>query len=120
MAQYGKRISFFIVYADPHVSRGEARKHSQDFGYRCPSLLDPTHLLVRRTGATVTPEAAVFDSHGRLAYRGRIDDTYIDYGKRRDAPIRRDLRLALESVLNGRRPKPAVTKAVGCFIPGRT
>ncbi len=119
VAQYGKRVSFFIVYADPEVETAEARKHSQDFSYRCPALLDPKHQIVKRSGATVTPEAAVFDSRGRLAYRGRIDDTYIDYGKRRDAPTRRDLRLALDSVLKGKRVTPATSKAVGCFIPGK-
>ena len=119
IAQYGKRVSFFIVYADPDVAKAEALKHSQDFSYRCPALLDSKHKMVKRAGATVTPEAAVFDSRGRLAYRGRIDDTYIDYGKRRDAPTRKDLRLALDSVLKGKRVTPATTKAVGCFIPGK-
>jgi hypothetical protein len=119
VAQYGSRIAFYIVYADPHVAISAARQHSQDFGYRCPAVLDPKHLLVKRAGATVTPEAAVFDSRGGLAYRGRIDDTYIDFGKRRDAPTRRDLRQALDSVLKGKKIEQSRTKAVGCFIPGR-
>ena len=119
VSEYNKRAAFYIVYSDPALSADPARRHASDFGYRCPFLLDAKHRLVSRAGATVTPEAAVFDRGGRLAYRGRIDDTYIDFGKRRDAPTQRDLRRAIDAVIQGKKPNPARTKAVGCFIPGR-
>src|SRR5207244_1630362 len=49
-------------------------------------------------------------------YRGRIDDRYVDLGKRRIEPNRRDLREALTAVLAGQPVKEARTKAIGSPI----
>jgi hypothetical protein len=82
-----------------------------------PALLDPAHKVVRAAGATVTPEAAVISPSGTLLYRGRIDDLYLDFGKRRREPTKRDLREALDAILTGKKPALRTTNAVGCFIP---
>ena len=110
------KITFTLVYPDPDTSLAAARQHAKDYGYTCPLLLDPAHKLVRRAGATVTPEAAVFAPGGRLLYRGRIDDLYLGFGKRRDAATRHDLRDALDAVLVGRPVASPKTQAIGCFI----
>ena len=110
------KVAFSLVYPDPDTSLAAARKHARDYGYTCPLLLDPAHKLVRRAGATVTPEAAVFAPGGRLLYRGRIDDLYLGFGKRRDAATRHDLREALDAVLAGRSIPTPRTTAIGCFI----
>jgi hypothetical protein len=65
----------------------------------------------------VTPEATVISSKSEIAYRGRIDDRYIDFGKKRLAASRDDLRLALEELLAGESVAVRRTKAIGCFIP---
>jgi hypothetical protein len=80
-------------------------------------LIDAKHRLVKATGATVTPEAALLTPDGKLAYRGRIDDTYTDLGKRRVTPNRRDLRETLAALLAGRAVKEARTEALGYPIP---
>ena len=49
-------------------------------------------------------------------YRGRIDDTYFGYGKRRFAATHHDLRDALEAVLSGKPVHERTTEAIGCFI----
>ena len=74
-------------------------------------------MLVRRAAATVTPEAAVFAADGRMVYRGRIDDWYVSFGKSRPAPVKRDLRDALEAALVGREITDSRTTAIGCYIP---
>jgi hypothetical protein len=112
-----QRVDFYLVYADPALSAADARKHYQDYGYTCSALLDPRHLLARKAGATVTPEAAVFLPDGREIYRGRIDDLYIDYGKARFTPTTRDLRDVLELVAHDRPVEGRTTVAVGCHIP---
>ena len=56
----------------------------REYEYPCPALRDPDHTLVAQTGATVTPEAVVFDSDWTIAYRGRINDEFEDFGKSRD------------------------------------
>ena len=79
------------------------------------ALRDPTHALVKFVGATVTPEAAVY-AGGRVVYRGRIDDRYVDLGVERPAPTRHDLADALTASLAGKPAPHATTQAVGCFI----
>jgi hypothetical protein len=79
-------------------------------------LRDPQHTLVRRTGATVTPEVAVFTADGRMAYRGRIDDSNVDFGKSAPGATKHDLEVAIEAVLAGKPVAEPVTKAVGCYI----
>jgi hypothetical protein len=110
-------LRFYAVYVDPDLTAAAARKHAAAFGYRCPVLLDPRHRLVAATGVTTTPEVAVVSADGRIAYRGRIDDRYPQIGVHRQAPTRRDLRLALSAVLAGRQVPTPRTAAVGCAIP---
>jgi len=112
-----KKVAAFIVHADPDVSADTARKHAKQFGLTCPVLLDPVHRLVKRTGVTMAPEVAVLTPDGKVAYRGRIDDIYVDYGKRRETPTQRDLRNALDAILQGKPIATPVTKALGCYLP---
>ncbi len=112
----GKALDFFIVYSDPALSPAAAKRHSKDFGYTCPSLLDSRQVLMKRAGATVTPEAVVIDSRGIAIYRGRIDNWFEDFGKQRFAATTHDLRDALDAVLAGKKVLVPVTKAVGCPI----
>jgi hypothetical protein len=117
IADYTQRgVAFYLVYADPTVTADAVTKHASDFGYTCPALLDPQHALAKQVGATVTPEAAVLSPDGTPLYRGRIDDLYLELGKRRYAPTTRDLRNALDAIVQGRRVATPVTRAVGCEL----
>lgn len=109
-------VRFWLVYVDPQEEAESIQQHAEEYQVPGEILRDSHHDLVRLTGARVTPEAAVFDAEGRLAYRGRIDDRFPDFGKARAKPNRRDLKLALEAVLNGEPVAEAETRAVGCFI----
>jgi hypothetical protein len=66
---------------------------------------------------TMAPEVAILDPDGKVAYRGRIDDWYVDYGKRRGEPTRRDLRDALDAILRGAPVPNPTTKVIGCPLP---
>jgi hypothetical protein len=92
------------------------REHVKKFGYAIEWQRDPGLDLVRRTGVTVTPEVAVIDAGGRMVYRGRIDDRYIDFGRDRPQPTERDLERALDAVVAGRPVPVAQTHAVGCYL----
>jgi hypothetical protein len=72
---------------------------------------------VKATGVTITPEAAILTPEGKIAYRGRIDDRYVELGKRRIAPTRRDVREALTALLAGQPVKGPRTRAIGCPVP---
>jgi len=109
-------VSFFLVYPDADESAEAIARHLKEYSYPFPGLRDPRHELVKKSGAKITPEAAVFDPKGNVLYRGRIDDLYVDFGKQRAAPTVRDLDQALEAILAGKPAPPASGPAIGCFI----
>ena len=111
-----KGVAFYLVYWDPDSEDEAIREHLASYGYTMPYLVDDRRVLIEHTGATVTPEAVVLSAEGEVLYRGRIDDTYVDFGKQRAAPTRRDLRLALDAILDGQKPEVDRTRAVGCYI----
>jgi peroxiredoxin len=111
-----KNVTFWMVYPNPTDTPDAVREHLKAYGYPVHALLDPRHELVKLTGVSVTPEAAVFDKARVLAYHGRIDDKYVSLGVERPAATRHDLADALAAVVAGRAPAAATAPAVGCFI----
>lgn len=79
-----------------------------------PYLRDESQEVARAFGARVTPDVFVFDSGGRLRYRGAPDSDYQDPGQRAAW-----LREALDAVLGGEEPERAETEPVGCSIKWR-
>lgn len=115
-----KGISSYLVYTDNLQSAREDRHHAVAFKLRtATSLRDAKHLLVKRFGAEITPQAAVALPDGRCVYLGRIDDRFVDFGKARYRPTTHELRDALDAVLSGRRPAPAAGRAIGCYISNK-
>ena len=53
-----------LVHVDPAVDAAAAAAHGREYGLEASVVLDPEHRLVRHVGATVTPEAALFDGDG--------------------------------------------------------
>ena len=108
-------VRFHLVYPNPADAPPAIRTHHREFAYPMSALRDPRGELVALTGATVTPEAAVF--HKRtLVYRGRIDDRFVAFGVERPAATERDLENALNAILAGRPVVRATTPAIGCFL----
>jgi hypothetical protein len=108
-------IRFQLVYPNRSDAPQMIRDHVKSFAYSMRALRDPDHALARFVHATVTPEAVVL-SGGRVVYRGRIDDRYVEVGLERPEPTVRDLDDALTDVLAGRPVRRPVTEAIGCFI----
>jgi thiol-disulfide isomerase/thioredoxin len=118
----GHGVSFRLVYADPAETAAKVRSHLRAFAPGQDALRDPAHELVRLTGATVTPEAAVLVASAagpRLVYRGRIDDRAVDLGRIRPAPRVHDLEEVLDALVAGRATEARTTPAIGCFIAER-
>ncbi len=109
-------VEFQLIYVDPGEDTEMIRQHLNDYSYPCGALRDPDHRLVEFSGATRTPEAAVFTSGCRLAYRGRINDQYIDFGKARNQASTHDLADALDAILAGKAVAQPKTEAIGCYI----
>ena len=118
--EYATRgVSFLMVYTDPTENESDIRGHLADYGYPIDFVLDVQHALVKKTGAKITPEAAVFVAGvdgPQLVYGGRIDDQYVDFGVERPAPTRNDLEEVMKSLIAGQRVELRRTQAVGCTI----
>lgn len=113
---HSKGVDFYLVYVDPDEKPEAIREHLREFKYPCPGICDPQHTLVAQTGATVTPEAVVFSRDWQIAYRGRVNDQYVDLGTARPAASKHDLQEAIEATLAGRPVAEPVTRAIGCYI----
>jgi thiol-disulfide isomerase/thioredoxin len=114
-SQYSNKVAFWLVYLGKTASTDKIRDHQSEYAYTVPALRDPQHVLVAEAQVQVTPEAAVFDAHRRLAYHGRIDNLYEDVGRSRPAATTHELDEAIQAVLGGKTPPPNAP-GVGCFI----
>lgn len=122
--------SLLGIWADPTSRPSEVARFAAEYKVLFPLLLDRDGELGRRFQPTHVPEAFVLDADGHVAYRGRIDDTYPELGRRRPAPTTNDLVEAVSSLVKApltpagrteapgsdQRPAPTVrTAPVGCL-----
>ncbi len=110
------KAKFWLVYPDKKTTPNEIAAHLRQFHSSISALRDPDHSLVKLASATITPEAAVFDTQGRLLYHGRIDNWYEDAGRSRPAATTHELQNAVEAALSGKPATLASAPAVGCYI----
>jgi hypothetical protein len=108
---------FTLVQVVPNLKDEEARRHVMEFAVTAPVVIDREHALIKATGVEITPEAVVIARDGTLAYRGRIDNLFVTYGKRRVEPTEHDLRDAMEALAAGKPVTRPRTEALGCYIP---
>lgn len=83
--------------------------------YNFPYLVDETQEVAEDFGAVCTPDLFLYGPDRRLAYHGRIDDSWKD----EKAVRRQDLREAIEALLAGRAPDPDQVPSMGCSIKWR-
>ncbi len=109
-------VAFYAVQADTTIVDADVVQHAKEYQFSFPVLFDPHEILVKMTGATTIPSAAVLSPDGTLLYLGRIDNRVEDFNVRRQEPTRFDLREALDSVLKGEPVAHPRTKAFGCAV----
>ena len=116
--EYAKRgAGCTLVYTDPSITDNEARRHAAEYGHGAyPKVVDRTHVLVKAAGATINPTAVVVAPDGRVAYRGRIDNSYAAIGIQRRVVTEHDLREALDAVISGKPVAKPETQPIGCYI----
>jgi thiol-disulfide isomerase/thioredoxin len=113
--KFDGQAKFVLVYPVPSDSPELIRDHARKFTYSIETIRDADQKLVKQTGVSVTPEVAVMRG-STLLYRGRIDDRYVEFGKERAAPTKRDLEDALSAIVAGKSVSPRETRAVGCIL----
>ena len=84
---------------------------AHDFSF--PYLYDKTQEVAKAYDAACTPDFYVFDGNLKLVYRGQLDDSR----PKNDNPVNgKDLRNALNNLLNGMPVNPNQKPSVGCNI----
>jgi len=99
-----------VAYPDDSFEAMKARAAERGFPF--PYLWDESQEVARAYDAACTPDIFVFDAARRLAYNGRLDDSWQDPA----AVTRRDLRDALDRVLEGKPVDFEVVPSMGCSI----
>ena len=111
-----RSVLLMQVHATGAVTAEQAAAHRKEYDVAGHVVVDPGQTLARALGAEVTPEAFVILPSGQVTYRGRIDDIYVGFGRRRQAASEATLADAVDATLAGEPVKVAVTKPVGCRI----
>jgi peroxiredoxin len=96
------------------------KKEAETYGYTFPYLFDADQSVAAAYTAMCTPDFFLFDSHRRLAYRGRFDETRPNMGTPATGA---DLRAAANAVLTGHPVSEDQWPSMGCSIkwkPGNT
>jgi peroxiredoxin len=97
----------------PEDSPEKMKQEVKAAGYVFPYLYDETQSAARAYRAACTPDIFLFDKNRRLAYRGQFDDSRPGNGR----PVTgRDLRAALDAVLEGTPAPEPQTPSMGCNI----
>jgi peroxiredoxin len=112
-----KGVGVLLVNAnDPGIAGADTfdkiQARASDRGMQFPYAVDEGSGVARAFGASVTPEAFLFDKGGKLVYHGTVDDNHQEPGK----VEKRYLKDALDAVLAGKAPPVAETKSMGCGI----
>lgn len=81
-------------------------------GYQWYYLVDQNSAIADAFGANRTPECFLFNSEGKLAYHGAIDDSPADAS----AVNRKHLTLAMDEMNTGKEVSVKESKSVGCTI----
>ena len=117
--EYGDRgvamvaVSSNDAEAYPADAPDRMREEKRDAGYPFPYLYDDAQEAAHAYMAACTPDFFLFDGDRRLVYRGQLDDSRPS----NDVPVTgRDLRAALDAVLDGRPVSTEQKPSLGCNI----
>lgn len=106
-------ISANDAEAYPADAPESLKEMALELGFNFPFCYDESQETAKAYAAACTPDFYVFDENRRLVYRGQLDDSRPGNG----IPVTgRDLRAAIDAVLEGR-PVPSRQKpSLGCNI----
>jgi len=101
------------VDAYPDDNPDQMEKMARKYHYPFPYLFDQTQEVAKAYQAACTPDFYLFDTDLKLIYRGQLDDSRPGNG----IPVNgRDLREALDAVLNNRKVTDFQKPSIGCSI----
>lgn len=112
-----KGVAFVAINSNddtdyPEDSFPNMVKRSKEHGFNFPYVRDESQDIARKYGAICTPHVFAFDKNRRLQYKGRIDD---NWKNPQDVKVR-DLKNALDEILQAKTPPVQETRPHGCSI----
>ncbi len=116
--EYGpKGVAFIAINSNntdthPEDSMEHMKTRATQKGFSFPYVRDDSQDVARAYGAVCTPHLFVLDDDRKLAYEGRIDDSW----QNPDAAQSHDLRDALGALLAGEPVSKPQTNPMGCSI----
>lgn len=96
----------------PEDSFENMKKKAEEKKYTFKYLYDETQAVAKSYGAVCTPDFFVYDSNSKLAYRGRMDDSWKDASK----VTKRELFEAVQVLLKNEPLTMKQVPSMGCNI----
>lgn len=115
-AQYGEEVDMVAIFPNFSSKPKKIEAFYDKYQLAIPHKTDYYKKLSRSLGATITPEAILLDTSGKIVYQGRIDNSYVQIGKRRRVVTTQELSDAIYSLVKNEEIEVTQTEAIGCFI----
>ncbi|MBN2411158.1 thioredoxin family protein [candidate division KSB1 bacterium] len=113
-----KGISFIAISSNditkyPDDAPDKMKQVGKNMRYPFPYLYDESQDVARAYDAACTPDLYIFDGEMKLVYRGQLDDSRPG----NNIPVTgKDVREALDNILNNRPVNPDQKPSLGCNI----
>ncbi|MBB2949901.1 MULTISPECIES: redoxin domain-containing protein [Sphingobacterium] len=114
--KFGNKVKFIGVFPGSEESIGQFQEFKTKYKINYPLIKDEKLELISALKATVTPEAFLIDSYGKIVYHGAIDDWAIKLGKTKQQATVNYLENAIEGLLNNTAVETRYVKPIGCYI----
>lgn len=111
-------ISFIAINSNdvdnyPEDSPEKMKEYALALKYPFPYLFDADQTVAKAYDAACTPDFYIFDKDMKCIYRGQLDDSRPSNGK---LVTGKDIRNALDAILNGQEVAKAQIPSIGCNI----
>ncbi len=121
-SEYADAINLVAISSNdvvnyPEDSPEKMKKLWSRLGLKFPYLFDESQEVAKKYKAECTPEFYLFNLDKKLVYRGRMDDS--SPGSNID-PSGRDLRLAIDNLINNKKISEEQYPSMGCNIKWKT
>lgn len=113
-----KGIGFVAISSNdvenyPQDAPDKMKEHAAQWDFPFPYLYDESQEVAKAYQAACTPDYNLFDANDLCVYRGQLDDSR---PKNNEPVDGKDLRAALDAILNDRSVSPDQKPSTGCNI----
>jgi hypothetical protein len=115
LAAFANKKALLVMFICRHCA--SLKEMAEQLGFAFPFCYDESQTTAKAYSAACTPDFFLFDQSRELVYRGQLDDSRPESG----LPVTgRDLRNALDAVLNDGAVNPDQRASIGCNIKWKT